>query len=39
MPVAVASITREHVEAFMEDQLSLAASSARSRYASLRQSV
>jgi site-specific recombinase XerD len=38
MPVAVASITREHVEAFMEDQLSrLAASSARSRYASLRQ--
>jgi site-specific recombinase XerD len=38
MPVAIASITREHVEAFMEDQLSrLAASSARSRYASLRQ--
>jgi site-specific recombinase XerD len=38
MPVIIASITREHVEAFMEDQLSrLAASSARSRYASLRQ--
>lgn len=38
MPLAVGSITREHVEAFMEDQLSrLAASSARSRYASLRQ--
>ena len=38
MPVTVASITREHIEAFMEDQLSrLAASSARSRYASLRQ--
>lgn len=38
MPVAVTSITQEHVEAFMEDQLSrLAASSARSRYASLRQ--
>jgi hypothetical protein len=35
MPVAVASITREHVDAFMEDQLALlAASSTRSRYAS-----
>ncbi len=38
MPVALASITREHVEAFMEDQLDrLKPSSARSRYASLRQ--
>lgn len=38
MPVAVAAITREHVEAFIEDQLArLKATSARSRYASLRQ--
>jgi site-specific recombinase XerD len=38
MPTAVASITREHVESFMADQLDrLKASSARSRYASLRQ--
>lgn len=38
MPTAVDSITRDHIEAFMADQLDrLKASSARSRYASLRQ--
>jgi site-specific recombinase XerD len=38
MPVKVAAITREHLEAFIADQLErLKASSARSRYASLRQ--
>jgi len=38
MPTAVASITREHIESFMADQLArLRAASARSRYASLRQ--
>jgi site-specific recombinase XerD len=38
MPTAVSSITREHLEAFFGDQLDrLKPSSARSRYASLRQ--
>jgi site-specific recombinase XerD len=38
MPTQVASITREHVEAFLADQLArLKATSARSRYASCRQ--
>jgi site-specific recombinase XerD len=38
MPVRVASITREHVEAFVADQLErLKPSSARIRYASVRQ--
>ncbi len=38
MPTAVSSITREHLEAFFADQLArLKPSSARSRYASLRQ--
>jgi site-specific recombinase XerD len=38
MPTRVAAITREHVEAFLQDQLArLRPSSARIRYASLRQ--
>jgi site-specific recombinase XerD len=38
MPVEVANITREHVEAFLADQVArLRASSARARYASIRQ--
>jgi site-specific recombinase XerD len=38
MPTAVASITREHIEAFLADQVArLKATSARSRYASCRQ--
>jgi site-specific recombinase XerD len=38
MPIAVSAITREHVEAFLADQVErLKASSARSRYASVRQ--
>jgi DNA-binding beta-propeller fold protein YncE len=38
MPVQVAGITREHVESFLADQVArLKASSARSRYASIRQ--
>jgi site-specific recombinase XerD len=38
MPTEVAKITREHIEAFIADQLArLKASSARSRYASIRQ--
>jgi site-specific recombinase XerD len=38
MPVQVANITREHVEAFLADQVAhLRASSARARYASLPQ--
>jgi site-specific recombinase XerD len=38
MPLQVANITREHLEAFLADQLArLRASSARARYASIRQ--
>jgi site-specific recombinase XerD len=38
MPVQVAAITREHVESFVADQIArLKASSARARYASIRQ--
>src|SRR5919106_3315808 len=38
MPISVSSITREHVESFIADQLTrLKPTSARSRYASLRQ--
>jgi site-specific recombinase XerD len=38
MPVEVGNITREHVEAFLADQVArLRASSARARYASIRQ--
>jgi site-specific recombinase XerD len=38
MPVEVTNITREHVEAFLADQVArLRASSARARYASIRQ--
>jgi site-specific recombinase XerD len=38
MPTALSAITREHVEAFLADQLArLKATSARSRYASCRQ--
>jgi site-specific recombinase XerD len=38
MPTAVSHITREHIEAFLADQVArLKASSARARYASIRQ--